>query len=84
MGKSSTFSTDPTDSCGNEICSDTYTTGGGYIDFTYPYVVNPAYYAGRMFFQNNYGYFAWNNNWMPFGFEGIASTHQMIVDRGGF
>ena len=83
MGKSSNFSTDATESYGIEICSDTYTTGGSYIDFTYPYSLFPASYAGGMFFDNNNGYFAWNNNWSPSATEAIATPYQMQLDKDG-
>ena len=57
MGKSSNFNTGATQSYGIEITSDTDSTGGSYIDFTYPYSSNLNYYAGRMFFENNNEFF---------------------------
>jgi hypothetical protein len=50
MGKSSNFQTGATDSYGIELCSDTYVSGGSYIDFTFPYGSGGNQYAGRMFY----------------------------------
>jgi hypothetical protein len=83
MGKTSNFLNPATDSYGIEICSDTSTSGGSYIDFTFPYGSTPNYYAGRMLFHNDQGYFAWNADWLPSGSEAITTPFQMQLDRFG-
>ena len=82
MGKSSNFSTGQTNSYGIELCSDTSTSGGSYIDFTYPNG-SSSFYAGRMLYANNTGYFAWNAKLTPAGSENIASPFQMILYNDG-
>ena len=83
MGKSSNFASPGTNSYGIELCSDTDTQGGSYIDFTYPFGSNPTYYAGRMFFENNSAYFGWNANYIPASSEALAQPFQMTLNRYG-
>ncbi len=81
MGNTSEAFSISTDSYGIEICSDADTRGGGTIDFTYPFA-SGAFYAGRMFYENNSAYFGWNANYVPATSE-IMTTPQMTLDRFG-
>jgi hypothetical protein len=80
MGKTNQAFNTSSESYGIELCSDTSTNGGGTIDFTYPYVSEENYYAGRIFFENNYGYFGFNANYIP-SFSEILKTPQMTLSQ---
>ena len=82
MGKTNQAFSSSTDSYGIELCSDSSMNGGGTVDFTYPYLSGQSYYAGRMFFENYYGYFGWNANYIPSNNE-LISNPQMTLSNDG-
>jgi hypothetical protein len=82
MGKTNQAFSTSSDSDGIEICSDTSNNGGGTIDFTYPYLSGQNHYAGRIFYENNNGYFGFNASYIPTSSEIIASPHMTLSQDG--